>query len=125
MQALYAWDMARPPVDELLSLSWLDERLQDTDTLSFARLLIAGTIENIAEVDKAVASHLEHWAMERLSRVDLAVLRLGAYSLLFQPDVPASVVIDEAIDIAREFGSDDSYRFVNGVLDAVRRDRDR
>lgn len=124
MQALFSWDITRRPVEELLTLDWDDRVGQVPETDAFARLLIAGTIENIDEVDQAIRTHLEHWEFGRLARVDLAILRLGTYSLLFQPDVPASVTIDEAVDIAKEFGSDESYRFVNGVLDAVNRDKD-
>lgn len=122
MQALFSWDISDTPLEELLEFSWIEPRADREDTLAFSRLLIAGTIDHIADVDVAIQAHLEHWKLERLARVDLAILRLSAYSLLFQKDIPASVTIDEAIDLAREFGSDESYRFVNGVLDAVRRD---
>lgn len=122
MQALFSWDISGTPPEELLEFSWVDRRTDREDTLAFARILVAGTLERMDEVDAALQTHLEHWKLERLARVDLAILRLSAYSLLFQPDIPASVTIDEAIDLAREFGSDESYRFVNGVLDAVRKD---
>ncbi len=122
MQALFSWDISCTPPEELLEFSWVDRQGDREDTLAFARILLAGTIEHVEEVDAALQEHLEHWKLERLARVDLAILRLSAYSLLFQPDIPTSVTIDEAIDLAREFGSAESYRFVNGVLDAVRRD---
>lgn len=122
MQALFSWDISCTPPEELLEFSWVDRQGDREDTLAFARILLAGTLEHVEEVDAALQEHLEHWKLERLARVDLAILRLSAYSLLFQPDIPASVTIDEAIDLAREFGSAESYRFVNGVLDAVRRD---
>ena len=64
-------------------------------------------------------TQLEHWDLGRLSYVDRAILRFSTFSLFFQDDVPDTVVINEAIDIAKIFGSDDSYRFVNGVLDAL------
>ncbi len=119
-QTLYRYDVTHEAVPDLLDFSWLDDPQRvSAETLDFARLLIAGTVERIAEVDAAIRRQLEHWDFSRLSRVDLAVLRVGVYSLLFLPDVPASVTIDEAIDIAREFGTDDSYRFVNGVLDGI------
>jgi len=119
-QTLYRYDVTRESVSDLLDFSWMDSLDRASgESLDFARLLIGGTVEKIAEVDAAVRRQLEHWDFSRLARVDLAILRISAYSLLFLPDVPASVTIDEAIDIAKEFGTDDSYRFVNGVLDGI------
>ncbi len=122
MQALYSWDVSGTPLDSLLEFEWLDLQGIQEDTLAFARLLVAGTIEHMNEVDAAISSRLEHWDISRLARVDLALLRIAAYALLFQRDVPASVTIDEAVSLAKEDAADDSYRFVNGVLDAIRRD---
>jgi N utilization substance protein B len=121
-QALYAWDASGTPVRDLLMFSWIDEDKRatlDEELKAFARLLIAGTIENAAEVDAAIRSHLQNWSFERLKKVDLSILRIGAYSLMFQRDIPAQITIDEAIEIAKEYGSEDSYRFVNGVLDGI------
>jgi len=124
VQALYAWDMTHNPLEDLLSFSWLDpEKLSqyETDVLAFSRLLIAGTIERIEEIDALIKQNLEHWTFDRLRKVDLAILRVGCYSILYQKDIPAGISIDEAIEIAKEYGSDESYRFVNGVLDAIKR----
>jgi N utilization substance protein B len=89
------------------------------DTLAFSTLIITGTINNLARIDEVIKLHLEHWDFNRLSRVDRANLRISVYCILFQEDIPATVTIDEAIDIAKEFGNTDSYRFVNGVLDSI------
>ena len=121
-QALYAWDSSDGKAEGLLDFDWLDEEKRsalDDEVSAFARLLIAGTLESIAAVDEAIESHLQNWSFERLKRVDLAVLRIGAYSLLNQRDIPAQTTIDEAIEIVKEYGSEDSYRFVNGVLDGI------
>ncbi|NLJ45944.1 MAG: transcription antitermination factor NusB [Treponema sp.] len=121
-QALYAWEASRQPLEELLSFEWVEaakrEALED-ELRAFAGLLISGTIENIEAVDACIQRHLEHWTLERLKKVDLAVLRLSAYSLMYQKDIPAQITIDEAIEIVKEYGSEDSYKFVNGVLDAI------
>jgi N utilization substance protein B len=121
-QALYAWDASGKVTEGTDGFAWLDEEKRealDEEVSAFARLLIAGTLENIEAVDGAISSHLENWSFERLKRVDLAVLRIGAYSLMFQRDIPAQITIDEAIEIVKEYGSEDSYRFINGVLDGI------
>ncbi|MDP2790595.1 MAG: transcription antitermination factor NusB [Rectinemataceae bacterium] len=121
-QALYAWEASKASLDDLFTFSWLEtakvEQL-DEDTKIFARLLIAGAIEKAEEVDANIKTHLSHWPFERLKKVDLAILRMGTYCLLFQKDIPAQITIDEGIEIAKEFGSEDSYKFINGVLDAI------
>ncbi len=125
VQSLYRHDLSGAGIEDLYDFSWIDgERaaaLAD-ETAAFVRLLIKGTLENLEAVDAAVRRHLEHWDFSRLQRVDLALMRVSVYCLLFQPDIPASVTIDEAVDIARAFGGADSWRFVNGVLDAVNRE---
>jgi N utilization substance protein B len=121
-QALYAWEASGTPVAELLSFAWLEDKKRaglDEELDAFARMLIAGTIENNETIDAAIRKHLHNWTFERLKKVDLAILRVGTYSLMFQTDIPAQITMDEAIEIAKEFGSDDSYRFINGVLDGI------
>jgi N utilization substance protein B len=127
-QALYSWEAQVPkklqvPV-ELLEFSWLESEKQaalDEDISGFSRLLITGAIENIIAIDQMISRHLENWDFTRLNRVDLAILRMSAYTLMFQTDVAPSIVINEAIGISKEFGTDESYRFINGVLDSIRR----
>lgn len=89
------------------------------EAIAFARLLIAGTLERLGDIDRSISDQLENWDFNRLARVDCAILRISVYCLRYQQDIPASVTIDEAIQIAKEYGSDDSYKFVNGVLDAI------
>jgi len=123
-QALYFWESNRVPVEELTGFAWLEEEKRaslDEDIAVFSRALIAGAIENIDVIDKMIKDHLENWDISRLNRVDLAVLRISAYTLMFQSDIAPSIVIDEAIGICREFGTDDSYKFINGVLDSIRK----
>ena len=143
-QALYSWDTfysqtGNPSIPEgLLDFSWVegdksgDEPSEkpgaeplgkplDEEMTAFSRLLVTGTTENIVSIDRMIEKHLENWELKRLNKVDLAVLRMSVYSLMFQTEIHPSIVIDEAVDIAKEFGADDSYRFVNGVLDSVRK----
>jgi len=124
-QALYFWESSsHAPLEDLISFAWLEEeKLKNLDEgmAAFSKTLIAGTVENIDDVDKMIKRHLENWDITRLNRVDLAVLRMSAYTLMYQNEIPPSIVIDEAIGICREFGTDDSYKFVNGVLDSIRK----
>ena len=127
-QALYSWDTGysqtgdRSIPDGLLDFPWLEQtKPLDEETTIFSRLLVTGTIENIDAVDSMIRQHLENWELKRLNRVDLAVLRMSVFSLMFQTDVHPSIVIDEAVELSKEFGTDDSYRFVNGVLDSIRK----
>jgi N utilization substance protein B len=123
-QALYAWGAADTPAEtlpgELLDFPWQDKE-KAKENMDFSRLLVMGTIENIAAVDAMIRRHLKNWDFSRLKRVDLAILRMSAYALMYQQDTPASIVINEAIGISREFGTDESFRFINGVLDGIRR----
>jgi len=123
-QALYFWEANRAPVEELVSFAWLEEdklkKLDESMTV-FAGAIIAGVVENAHEIDLLIQKHLENWDISRLNRVDLAILRMSSYTLMYQLDIPPSIVIDEAIGICREFGTDDSYKFVNGVLDSIRK----
>lgn len=123
-QALYSWDLGNVDVDNVLDFSWVEketlERMGE-ESLTFTRLLVSGTIEHIEEIDSVIKSHLTNWDFDRLNKVDLAILRISVYPLLFQKDIHSSIIIDEAIDISKEFGSDDSFKFINAVLDSIRK----
>ena len=123
-QALYSWDLGNVDIDNVLDFAWVEketlERMGD-ESLSFSKLLVSGTIEHIEEIDSVIKSHLTNWDFDRLNKVDLAILRISVYPLLFQKDIHSSIIIDEAIDISKEFGSDDSFKFINAVLDSSRK----
>jgi len=122
-QALYCWESTHIPADELMMFSWLEGKKRaalDEGITGFSRLLITGTIENIKAIDEMIKKHLQNWDISRLNRVDLAILRMSVYTLIYQSEIAPSIVIDEAIGISKEFGTDDSFRFVNGVLDSIR-----
>ncbi|MDR3341949.1 MAG: transcription antitermination factor NusB [Treponema sp.] len=123
-QALYCWEATGGSMSEVVDFSWLEsEKLArlDQGISDFSRLLIIGTIENIKAVDTMIQAHLKNWDFSRLNRVDLALLRMSTYTLMYQDDIAPSIVINEAIGISQEFGTNESYRFVNGVLDSIRK----
>lgn len=123
MEALFSWEISKIPEDRLLQFLWVeDKKLQrypETE-LIFPRLLISGTLEHIDEIDQKIISHLRGWEFSRINNVDKAILRFSIYSLMFQPDIPYSVVIDEAVNIAHDYGDDNSFKFVNGVLESIK-----
>jgi N utilization substance protein B len=97
-----------------------EERLND-DQAELVGDLVRALDTRVSEIDERIGQAAEHWPLERMSRTDRAVLRLAIAELLARTGTPARVVLDEAVDIARRYGSDDSGRFVNGVLDRVAR----
>jgi N utilization substance protein B len=127
-QSLYSYELCKTAkqsqINEVLDFPWMDAGGRskfNQESIDFGRLIARGTIENLSEVDRYITSQLEHWDFSRINKVDQAILRISVYSLLFQKDIPASVTIDEAVDISKDFGTDESYRFVNGVLDGIRK----
>lgn len=82
----------------------------------YADTLVKGATEHMADVDTRISSASTNWRIERMTRVDRNVMRLGAYELIYRPDVPRAVILDEAVELAKEYGSEESSSFVNGVL---------
>jgi N utilization substance protein B len=87
----------------------------------FSRLLAFGVTEHLAEIDEKLAKHSTNWEVKRFPSVDRALLRLGCFELLYCPDIPYEVTLNEYVELAREFGGDESPAFVNGLLDEVRK----
>jgi transcription antitermination protein NusB len=117
LKALYQIDIRGEASNEDLALFFESFAGERTDT--FALRLVDGVWRERTLIDDIVADALEHWSIGRLSRVDHNILRIAVYELLRMPDIPARVTIDEAIELAKTYGDQDSGRFVNGVLDQV------
>ena len=123
-QALYSWNVSRVPTEELLTFSWLKKDSEFTpnelEEQTFASFIISGTIDHLDEIDNLISSHLSSsWTMERINKVSLAILRTSTYEIKFQAGSNPKIVIDEAVNIAKEYGSDDSYKFINAILDKI------
>lgn len=98
---------------------------QESETArDFARGLVMGVAENLADIDKAIEAHSQHWKIERIAVVELFILRLSIYEML-HTDIPVKAAINEAIELSKTFGDDKSRSFVNGILDGVARSRDK
>jgi N utilization substance protein B len=96
-----------------------DGPAESSEVTIFAEQLVRGTVDNLAEIDQIVQRASKNWRLERMARVDRNVLRLATYELRFEPEVPAKVVINEAIEVAKRFGAAESPAFVNGLLDRI------
>ena len=117
MQVLYLDDL-NPRHDPNQSEMFLRKRLGDGELLSFARSLVAGVRRNRAELDQLLAKTADNWSLERMAATDRNVLRLGAFEILFA-ETPDRVAINEAVELAKRFGSRQSAQFVNGILDRL------
>ncbi|HEX9880390.1 MAG TPA: transcription antitermination factor NusB [Candidatus Binatia bacterium] len=118
LQALYQIDMTGDASAATLELAWSHFEVS-VKARDFARRLVEGVILHRSDIDRLIESSAVHWKLSRMPKVDLNILRLATYELLFCPDIPHNVSIDEAIEVSKRFGSADSANFINGVLDEV------
>ncbi|HTM47599.1 MAG TPA: transcription antitermination factor NusB [Bryobacteraceae bacterium] len=125
LQILFQWDARKGPIEDAISSFY--ETLYSEQSESkpardeFVDRLVKGVAENIDEIDRRLAQHAEHWRIERMPAVDRNVLRLAIYELM-ATDTPPPVAIDEALELARRFSGEESVHFINGVLDAAKRE---
>jgi N utilization substance protein B len=125
LQMLFAADVAETPPDEVVRMYWAE--LGDTDleepARDFATRLAAGTLAQLQTLDERIRSRAEHWRIARMAVVDRNILRLAVYEFLHEP-TPRTVAINEALEIARRFSTYEATQFINGILDAIKRDLD-
>lgn len=123
LQMLFAADVAKTPENVLTNSYW--NELSDSDfdepTRKFADNLAAGTLREIETIDERIRTRAEHWRIERMAIVDRNVLRLAVYEFLFE-ETPHTVIINEALEIARRFSTFEATQFINGILDAIKHD---
>lgn len=115
VQALFQVEMSGTDKDEAIN-NVLDEN-EENDT--FLNILVTGTLEYLKDIDEIFTNHLLNWKLERVSNVDRTVIRIAIYEMKYVTEIPINVSLNEAIDIAKGFGGDESGRFVNGVLSKV------
>ncbi len=117
---LYAYDLGNGAIAEH-AIDILEEKKIRNKQREFALSLFEGVINNLEAIDKAIIEHLKDWDFERLGSIERATLRLGAYEIMFG-DLDPAVVINEAVEITKSFGAEQSPKFINGVLDAIAKD---
>lgn len=122
LQALYVWDVGGTSPDEALE-HVIAEHQPDASApvRAFAQELLQGTVTAHEELDQIIGRHIDNWRIERLAVIDKLILRQATWELRYQPDTPAAVVVNEALELARTFSADESVKFVNGVLDGIRK----
>ena len=123
LQALYIMDTSGTDEAEAFKIVNRRDDPGDEATVAFARELVGGTTAGRVALDKEIEATAENWTVARMAAVDRNVLRLAAYELMHRSDTPVNVVIDEAIEIVRKFSTEESTKFVNGILDKLKDQR--
>ena len=126
LQALYLWEIGRTSPVAALDAYFAEHGTDlSDDARVFTQQLVLGVAEDVAAIDRLIAEHAQHWRIARMAVIDRLILRLAVWELRHVPDTPPAVVIDEALEIARTFSGEESVKFVNGVLDAIRKSLER
>lgn len=115
---LYAVEAGEHGVERTLHDYWR-ETPGESEGRPYADAVVRGVVEHREAIDERIRAASEHWRLERMARVDRNVLRVGVFELLERPEVPRAVIIDEAVELAKRYGTEDSGKFVNGVLDRI------
>lgn len=144
MQMLYQYELGGTDLDKIFASYDLESYLEEAETESdgetasksrkallsrakksfeYARRLVTGTLEQRSGIDELISKYAENWRLERMPTIDRNILRLAIYEMLHESSVPKVVIVDEAIELAKKFGSENSGRFVNGLLDGVLQSR--
>ncbi|MGO9000241.1 MAG: transcription antitermination factor NusB [Polyangiaceae bacterium] len=118
LQMLFQIEASGVDADKAIALFWRNFEA-DPEGRPYADEVVRGIAEKGAEVDASITAASSNWRIERMTRVDRNLLRLGTWELMFRPDVPRAVVLDEAVELAKSYGTDESSAFVNGVLNQI------
>ncbi len=121
LRMLFQWELSKETPERVKHIYWAQVK-GEAAVRQAAQELFDTVLGQREEIDRLIASHTEHWRLERLSAVDRNLMRLAVCEFLTRRDIPQKVVITEALEIAHRYSSDESARFINGVLDAIRRD---
>lgn len=123
LQLLYQLDLHKSDPKSAIASFWeQQDECVDAGTHEFSDALVAGVWEHLSEIDELIANHSTNWKVSRMASVDKNILRLAIYELLYMNDVPFKVTLNEAVEIAKRFGTAESSAFVNGILDHVARE---
>ena len=126
VQMLYQWEVGRLSISDVVETFWFhddqsDSAIVGTGHRMFAQTLATGVVDTVGNLDPVIVDVAENWRIERMNVMDRLILRLAVYEFLHEPATPSRVIINEALELARTFSHDDSVRFINGILDSIRR----
>jgi N utilization substance protein B len=125
LQILYQWDIGRSPADQAVetffSLQWPNSNPPPESLRAFASALVCDTAAQIETIDPLIAETAERWRPERMAVLDRLILRMAVCEMMRDPQTPSAVVINEALELARTFSTEESVKFINGMLDAIRK----
>ena len=121
LKFLYQTEFNEGAIQEQLDQFWMRLSIQD-ETKSFMKALVESTFLHLAEIDEILKKYSEHWALDRMTVIDRNILRFGVCELLYFSSVPPKVVINEAVEVAKKYGNEESPDFINGVLDRIYKD---
>ena len=121
LQMLFQWDITRDSIDQIAA-TFFDGLDEPPAVADFARQLVTRTVEHVEEIDALITRHAEHWRLDRMATVDRNLLRLATQEFLLDKETPKTVVINEAIEIARRFSAQESPQFINGILDSIKKE---
>ncbi|MES1178154.1 MAG: transcription antitermination factor NusB [Myxococcales bacterium] len=119
LQMLFAVEAGGTEVERAIADFWAELPADDAEGRPYADALVRGVLKELAKTDEQIKKASQNWRLERMTRVDRNVLRMGAWELMARSDVPRAVILDEAVEVAKRFGTEDSGAFVNGVLDRI------
>jgi transcription antitermination factor NusB len=123
MQLLFQMEVQNDYSAEIKA-KFIKEHLQDSNQLEYFNTLFSAAVGNLADIDKKIEECSENWKISRMAKVDLAILRLSTAEIMYLEEIPDSASINEAVDMAKKFGGDDSGKFINGILGKVVRSKD-
>jgi transcription antitermination protein NusB len=126
LQMLFQWDITHDAIGSIIDTFWETlEVPEPTEVVEFANALATGAIEQVESIDVVIGRHADNWRLDRMAVVDRNLLRLATYEFLTEREsgeMPAAVIINEAMEIARRFSAEGSPQFINGILDSIRKE---
>jgi len=122
---LFQWDITHDNIDQVAATFFQNQEDEAPAVADFARALVAGTVEHVEDIDRLIQKHADNWRLDRMAVVDRNVLRMATQEFLYGKETPKTVVINEAIEIARRFSTQESPQFINGILDSIKRELER